>query len=542
MVRILFFQILPSLLDLGSDILNALDMIFAGKFGQEVGAGSGSCPEFMQNFLNMCAHQEKDFYDNESLQRKICGLISLSLVFLPGVVKALKVFAKHVKSGEYSKMPKVLIYLPYPLYVFYIQLKAFFNPRSDKHQRSLLRALSMEAFYESFPQLVLQIITIIYKYRTSTVQLISISFSFIMLAKTVMHLDSFKSKLLKKQAKAIKEAEETYLSGDDETNPKTGCCNNACGKLCGGLSYIFWVLPLYATSVLYKIAAFSLTIAYLRLWAIGTMLLLLVELIMLAYFTGLNECALWIYPVFSNFFIVNIGTTNLEQKEEGEDIKNMTNMYTFAKRSVILSFFHHTLVLLIIIWLVLEFGTRDLSGLIIKDSQETITQFSNAFVYALNNTKIHWAEMEGTIAWLKFSPPCTKPCGKGGVEERLQEIRFIILFSSVILIGLFNLLLSIYSARDIKAKRDLSKTIGQPPKNPASHFKRNDNDYKILVFDKEVTAVVECMDKTTSTVVKSVDEEMQTEDWLCPQCSTPFLEGGKLDGSMKVCTLIMNRI
>ena len=86
-------------------------------------------------------------------------------------------------------------------------------------------------------------------------------------------------------------------------------------------------MPLYVTSVIYKVAAFTLTIAYLRLWSFATMLLLIIELVVLAKCSGLGDCASWMYPVFSNFFIVNIGGVDIEQKEKEKTIKDMNKMY-----------------------------------------------------------------------------------------------------------------------------------------------------------------------------------------------------------------------
>ena len=365
----ILFLILPSLLDLSTDILNALDMIFAGSWGQS------SKGTIFERFLNICSGRN---YNNKAFQRKTCGYISLALVFLPGIVKAINVLVKHVKNKDYHKIPKIVIYLPYPLYIFYIQLKAICRPNSAKHHNSLIRALSMEAFYESFPQLVLQLITFIYKYPNPLIQWASVTFSFIMLVKTVMVLDNSKPKFYEKTSKTSKMRLRTPSTVETEQKDEPGCCTKACGHLMRGMKYIFWIMPLYITSVVYKVAAFSLTIAYLRLWSIGTMLLLIVELIILAKCSGLGGSTLsWIYPVFSNFFIVNIGGAYLEVKEKGKEIKNTNILYKFAKRSVILSFIHHTLVLTAIIWLVLEVGGEDLGYLISNENGETVSSLKN---------------------------------------------------------------------------------------------------------------------------------------------------------------------
>ena len=97
---------------------------------------------------------------------------------------------------------------------------------------------------------------------------------------------------------------------------------------------------------------------------------------------------------------------------KGKEIKNTNILYNFAKRSVILSFIHHTLVLTAIIWLVLEVGGEDLGYLISTENGETVSSLKNFFVTALNNTKKHWEEMR---EWL--SPPCNKNACKTLYEK-----------------------------------------------------------------------------------------------------------------------------
>ena len=502
MLNILLSKILPSLLDLSSDILNALDMIFAGSWKKW-----DDCPAILKDFFSICSTHN---YSSKSLERITCGYVSLAIVILPGVIKALKNLAKHVKNQEYRKIPTIIFYLPYPLYILFIQLRALCRPKNEKYQHSLIRGLSMEAFYESFPQLVLQLLTIIYRYPNSTIQNISIIFSFVQLAKTVMLLDSSKPKLFEHKRYQT-DIEEGATNAEEDNQSKEHCCSRACETLMNGIKYIFWIMPLYVTSVLYKVAAFTLTIAYLRLWSCATMLLLIIELVVLAKCSGLGDCASWMYPVFSNFFIVNIGGVDIEQKEKEKTIKDMNKMYKFAKRSVILSFFHHTLVLISIIWLVLEYGHKDKHDIIETNVDETVSSLTNFIVTALINTKKHWFDMMDM-----FSPPCSKKCEplyrketedtykktETHIEERLEKYNFIILISSVILIGLFNLLLSIYSARDIKSKRDMGNKD-----QPLRHHGATRN---VLCHDVGITAFVKGLDKEVEAIVKSQDNDAQT--------------------------------
>ena len=483
-IRKVLFLILPSLFDLSSDILQALDLIFPGQWI--------SCKGYVfEDYIPICLDsKDRAHFNNEANDRKMWGYISLAIMFLPGIVKAINVLHKRLNDGDYHKIPMIVMYLPYPLYMIYIQLKAILlsiakpNINTDT---SLIRALSMEAFYESFPQLVLQLYIIIYRYPFTFFTLLSMTSSFILLAKTIMTLDSSKPKFFEETSKITKIQEKTPGTVDAESKERP-CCHHchtvateACGHIMRGMKYIFWVMPFYITSVVYKVAAFSLTIAYLRVWSIVTMLILIIELVILAKCSGLGSS--WIYPVFSNFFIVNIGGASIEltkkeknsncfkrkehteepkKKTSKEDIKRIYKLrHNFAKRAVILSFVHHTVILIAIIWLVLALGCKDLGNLIgvnEKDVREPVLK--EFFVTVLNGTTKYWKKMNH---WL--SPPCSKnktPCktfynvGDGrestDVGQKYEELRFVVIIGSVILVGLFNLCLYIYSARDIKKK------------------------------------------------------------------------------------------
>ena len=72
----------------------------------------------------------------------------------------------------------------------------------------------------------------------------------------------------------------------------------------------------------------------------------------------------------------------------------------------------------------------------------------------------------------------------------------MIVISSVILIGLFNLILSIYSARDIKAKQNLKNDINQTPAEAEIQQPlREVQTENIICFDREVSAVIANKDR-----------------------------------------------
>ena len=141
---------------------------------------------FLKNFINIC--KDRDVFaskdkGNSAMEKDALGYISLGIVFLPGIVEALNVLATHLQNGDYRKAPMVLCYLPYLMYISYapkllsstwidilLGRKIITDNLDQKAEQSLIRALSIEAFYESFPQLVFQTISRIYSYQLTLIQ------------------------------------------------------------------------------------------------------------------------------------------------------------------------------------------------------------------------------------------------------------------------------------------------------------------------------------------------------------------------------------
>merc|ERR1711894_655394 len=138
---------------------------------------------------------------------------------------ALQTVALHIKTKEYNKIPHALVYLPFPAYIIYVEAKAFFHPNTRSYRQQLIQILSMEAFYESFPQLVLQTITIIYGYPTNMIQLLSMLFSFLVLTKTILMIDN------------QDEVTSGTLEGENAASNFFASVRNA-------IQYNFWLFPL----------------------------------------------------------------------------------------------------------------------------------------------------------------------------------------------------------------------------------------------------------------------------------------------------------
>ena len=119
-IRLLILSILPSLLDLSTDILDALDMIFSSQ---------GYCFDcnspFLKSLINICHDnvacviRQKNI-GASALSRQTMGYIYIVIIFLPGMLKAFDHVVTCLQKEEYKKVPKALCYLPFPLYALVI--------------------------------------------------------------------------------------------------------------------------------------------------------------------------------------------------------------------------------------------------------------------------------------------------------------------------------------------------------------------------------------------------------------------------------------
>ena len=528
-LKILFVNVLPSIMDLSTDILNGLTMTGALKdFYSNWCSDETDIWEF---FSDLC--EKTDEGDSIAMPRKVAGSISLSMVFWPGIVMAIKMLVIHIKGKDYRKIPYILCYVPFPLYIIFVEVKTIFHPNTRSYRKQLIQILSMEAFYESFPQLVLQTLTIIYGYPVNLIQLLSILFSFLVLTKTILMIDN--------------QDEVTSELGDQKSSEREN--DGFVTSVKNAIMYNFWLFPLYISSAIYKVSVFSLTIAFFRVWSLLTMSLLILQLIILAKIIGFKDVDSWLYPVFNNFFLINIGGANMpdtvEEVNNGkgtikELIKETLNdkdvdafedanmemklkdrmqkSYKFAKRSLVLSFVHHTLVLSAIAALVVWYGQSN-TWLFQKDEQTNTNSSENFFYSELVSTQEHWQQMRAelypyknlgdercdfrplknlTIEIENFHTVNSKIKGInqetnsrirfdldinfGDIDEIEENLNntlpqynklvknckilehqiklydFFLIIGGVTLVGFFNLLLSIYSARDVKIKQHLDHT------------------------------------------------------------------------------------
>ena len=82
-----------------------------------------------------------------------------------------------------------LSYVLFPVAIIIFQFYTIFTLKSGKHQPYIAIGIALEAFFESFFQLVLQIYTILYGYTITGKQIVAMCFSFFILSKASVDLD-----------------------------------------------------------------------------------------------------------------------------------------------------------------------------------------------------------------------------------------------------------------------------------------------------------------------------------------------------------------
>ena len=185
--------LLGSTIDLGSDVINSLDLLNLGAT-KWILKSANICDNYRLGFnysellTNICA----DNMLNPAF-RKSWGIAGLVIVFLPGIVLLPVCVLGAIRGKNWKFLIIFLVFVPlYPIAVILIQLLillSFCNVAEKSVRRIGLIAIGMEAFFGSFCQLVLQGYTILYGYPVTITQVISMSFSLLSLARTSICLD-----------------------------------------------------------------------------------------------------------------------------------------------------------------------------------------------------------------------------------------------------------------------------------------------------------------------------------------------------------------
>jgi hypothetical protein len=215
--------------------------------------------------------------------------------------------------------------LTFPISFLILQLVGIFkmichkSKLSRDYQMAITMVTGLESCVESCCQLLLQLFTIIYGYETNTIQKITIVASFVQLAKCSI-------------AKDI----ETKLFFEDKTLgfKKT-------------MVEVVKLLPCYVSTITFRVGSLCLTMAFLREFSIIPLTLLTIEVGVLAWMRckkmkGEEKFVDFIALIVSNFGVMTASLYNTGLEEDPKEVEK------FVKRSSIVTFIHHTVVLSVI--------------------------------------------------------------------------------------------------------------------------------------------------------------------------------------------------
>ena len=113
------------------------------------------------------------------------------------------------------------------------------------------------------------------------------------------------------------------------------------------------ILPCYGTTIIFRTSSLTLTIGYLREWSVLPICILYLELVILAYRmcsdvkNKITRFQAACFMSFSNLAVINTQNADYEDDEKPSDEKTAT----FIRRSSILTFCHHTALLVVLMCL-----------------------------------------------------------------------------------------------------------------------------------------------------------------------------------------------
>ena len=171
--------------------------------------------------------------------------------------------------------------------------------------------VAFEAYFEAFPQLLLQTYTIINGYPVTKIQLLAMSASFILLAKISIQFDMMEY--------------------------KKGFIQDLC--------YILKVIPLYCTSIIYRCMSLALILSYFKYWAAIPVVLYVCKMIILAKNIVDSKFKTMFGLSLPNMGIINGGTAVFGDVDRDQ-------LKRFLLISTITTFFYYAIWLSIIIVLV----------------------------------------------------------------------------------------------------------------------------------------------------------------------------------------------
>ena len=337
------FTAILSTLDIGSDLVNSLDFIGFNasetitSYVEDQIEGNGNNTNWKWEMgidkINDLIRIESGIngtlnnYPIDENVLMLWGLIGIGTMFLPGIVA----FLLSCRHDGYV----ALSYLLFPVAIIVFQFYTIFTLKGGKHQPYIAIGIALEAFFESFFQLVLQIYTILYGYTITGKQIVAMCFSFFILSKASIDLDT---EMLDRSANVMKTI-RMYLQ----------------------------LVPGYAANICFRSMTFAITFAFLKIWALFPITLLFIELCIVCCicFCGTKRSNVG-FSAYLPLIMTNLGVTNIgligaskyvkqKMKEDDQDIDGYKQQSDwFVRLSAIISFMHHMVVLSFILYCIMN--------------------------------------------------------------------------------------------------------------------------------------------------------------------------------------------
>ena len=272
--------------------------------------------------------------DTDANVHLIWGILGIIIIFLPGLMSGLPFVGMMIMRRKLGwALLWLLMSFTFPLSFLAIQVLGIFNcvPRFKNQEKyAVLRSLlnGAEASIESSLQLSLQIYTILngHHFIFASFQTISMVMSFIQITRCAIQQDMIQFKKVELGFKELLIETATRL-------------------------------PCYVTTVIFRTSAFTLTVVFLRLWAIIPISVLIIELAIIGYVRvkkrSLEDDKEIAVPVYF-LTISNVGVLNtynvgsMVLKQPDCDIKDVK---TYVRNSSIASFATYFVTLTVVMFL-----------------------------------------------------------------------------------------------------------------------------------------------------------------------------------------------
>ena len=339
------FGLGSSLFDMGSDVVNALNMLGSLKYSPKDTMSLSKSYSAHLNNNDVTFGMNEPIDGTEEKTHHIWGTLSMLLIFLPGFVFYFPVVIQCIREREWSNVFKFLFAMVFfPTSFIFSQLRAIITvcrkEEVDKAEQTRITSMnSAEATLESTGQLLLQLFTLLNGYPSTTIQKITICTSFFQIARSVI----------------LQDLETKIMINEEESL-----------SFCKSLIETLKRIPIYVPTMIFRCGSLVVTMAYLRSYSFIPIAILLFEL-------GWVSWIRFRKFVYKKIFIAqiimsNIGVLNsyaFLMEKESEDEKDINK---FIARSSVLAFVHHSIVIVII--MVMGYLHSDLftSTLILKPS------------------------------------------------------------------------------------------------------------------------------------------------------------------------------